>query len=195
MRQWSAQAVMSPKQFLQQVARTAQGEDVGIEFHYKDLSSTLIEWHKKHYAWHHNDTIRSYTNKELRARGNRGKRTDFAYMNRAAVYFGYDQFKEHRVQRNKLICLWDASMDGDFFGEHNPCLVLVRFVEEGKELHMRAVFRKRDLLKRMIGNWTMLSMWLLKEAKVRGKEAGRICDYSMDTMYDVEQCDKLMRRK
>ena len=188
---WKSNATKGVKSFLSAVGTTKQGEQLIVTFRADELADELVQWHRTHYKWHHEDTIRSYTQMKLRPRGNRGKRVDFAYFNRASTYFGYDQFEEHRVQRNKLICLWDPSTDGDYFGEHNPCLVLVRFREYENMLDMNVVFRKRDLLKRMIGNWAMLVMWLNYEASIRKRTPAWITDYSMECVYDQEQLIKL----
>ena len=177
----------TPKAFLHAIQDIGIGDGVVIEFYHDDLSDELIAWHKKKYPWHHADTIRSYTQKRLRKHGNNGKREDFAYMNRAAKYFGYDQFVEHRAQPNKLICLWDPSLSGDMLGEHNPCLVLVRFQKDGRFLNISAVYRKRDLLTRMIGNLAMLAVWLRKEAEHRKLKPGRITDFSMSSQYDEKK--------
>jgi len=182
-----AENLDNPSVFLLGIQSIAQGENLILEFCHHDLSSELIAWHKKTYPWHHADTIRSYTQKQLRKHGNHGKREDFAYMNRAAKYFGYDQFVEHRAQPNKLMCLWDPSLAGDILGEHNPCLVLVRFQKDGKFLNLTAVYRKRDLLRRMIGNLAMLVVWLKKEAERRKLQPGLITDFSMSTQYDEKK--------
>jgi len=188
---WGGRVVKGVKTFLFEVGRTKQGEQLIVTFKANELADELIRWHRINYRWHHDDTIRSYTEKELRPRGNRGKRVDFAYFNRASKYFGYDQFEEHRVQRNKLICLWDPSTDGDNFGEHNPCLILVRFREYEDMLDMNVVFRKRDLLKRMVGNWAMLTTWLFNESSMRERKPGVITDYSMECVYDRNEWERL----
>ena len=174
--------VTGVKPFLEGIRQITAGSAMAITFRPKKLADELIQWHRKKYAWHHNDTVRSYTQMTLRKRGNRGKRTDFAYYNRAMVYFGYDQFDAHRRQPNKLVCFWDPSNEGDYVGEHNPCLVLVRYKEQNGKLNMTVVFRKRDVLKRMIGNWVMLCMWLNNEATIRKMKVGTITDFSMDTI-------------
>ena len=192
---WTEKNMKSVKHFLYGIDSIHQGESLITTFKVNALADELVQWHRIHYKWHHEDTIRSYTQQHLRERGNRGKRVDFAYFNRAFKYFGYDQFAEHRVQRNKLICLWDPTTDGDNFGEHNPCLILVRFqVYEGL-LDMNVVFRKRDLLKRMIGNWAMLVMWLNNEASQRNMKPGSITDFSMECVYDEEQLTQLRKGK
>lgn len=181
--------------FLTAVQQVAQHEAVILEFNPKDhLHDDLIKWHRKTYAWHHNDTIRSYTQRKLRAHGNNGKRTDFAYFNRATEYFGYDQFSSHRAQPNKLMCLWDPSMDGDTYGEHNPCLVLVKFLRDGRHLNLTAIYRKRDLLKRMVGNLHMLTLWLNSEAKERRLKAGTITDFSMEATYDEDALQQQLKK-
>jgi hypothetical protein len=174
--------------FLTTVEEMRDGEQLLITYSNKSLPDEIIQWHRWAYPWHHNDTIRSYTQGALREHGNRGKKTDFAYFNRAIKYFGYDQFAAHRRHPNKLMCLWDPSKKGDYFGEHNPCLILIKFTERGKHLDMTAVFRKRDLLKRMIGNCCMLLLWLNNEAEARKMKAGTITDISLDTQYDVKAC-------
>jgi thymidylate synthase len=110
-------------------------------------------------------------------------------------HFGYDQFAEHRVQKNKLICVWDPSTDGDNFGEHNPCLVTVRFKEVGKWLDVVVTYRKRDLLTRMVGNLLMVSMWLNSEASVRKLKPGLITDFSMEVQYDEGKLAQHLKKK
>lgn len=179
-----SECLARPLSFLSAVNHSVQHEPVIIKFKPKELHDDLIKWHRATYAWHHNDTIRSYTQCKLRAHGNNGKRTDFAYFNRATGYFGYDQFSSHRAQPNKLICLWDPSFDGDMRGEHNPCLVLVKFLKDERHLNLIATYRKRDMLKRMVGNLHMLTLWLNNEAKERRLKAGTITDFSMEATYD-----------
>lgn len=187
MRTWDHRVMQTVERLLKAIRTVTQGEPLLVEYRPEHVSPHIMTWHKINYSFQHHDTIRSYTLSKLRARGNRGKRTDFAYMNRAAKYFGYNQLEEHRSQKNKLICLWDASKDGDMFGEHNPCLVLVKYQKNGSELDLKVVFRKRDLLSRMVGNWAMLGQWLTLEAKARGLKPGWIIDYSMDTTYDEQK--------
>jgi len=187
------QMLHSVRNYLYEVKSVAQNEGVLLEYTQDDLSERLIAWHTQQYPWHHRDTRRSYTQMTLRKHGNNGKRTDFAYMQRAAAYFGYNQFDEHRAQPNKLICVWDPSTDGDNFGEHNPCLVLVRFRKEGRWLLLSAVYRKRDLLTRMIGNVVMLTEWLRNEAERRRLKAGVITDYSMEATYNEDALQKHLK--
>lgn len=189
MRAWTHTIVKGVKMFLWAVAKVEQGEQLIVTFRPKDLADELIVWHRQHYQYQHNDTIRSFTQQGLRKSGNRGKRVDFAYFNRAYKFFGYDQFKAHRAQPNKLICIWDPSEEGDMVGEHNPCMVLIKYQVRHGELNLNVVFRKRDLLSRMVGNWAMLVTWLNNEASVRGHKVGWITDYSMDTTYDQKQLE------
>lgn len=190
---WTQHVVKGIRLFLRAVGSVSQGESLIVMFQPKDLADELIVWHRENYKYQHNDTIRSFTQQGLRKYGNRGKRVDFAYFNRAYKFFGYDQFKAHRAQPNKLICIWDPSLEGDMVGEHNPCMVLVKFgVYEGK-LNLNVVFRKRDLLSRMVGNWAMLVMWLNNEADIRKVKPGWIIDHSMDTTYDEVRLKEHMK--
>lgn len=181
---WTHTSVKGVKTFLQSVGKVQQGEPLIVTFRPNDLADELVVWHRENYSYQHNDTIRSFTQQGLRKYGNRGKRVDFAYFNRAYTFFGYDQFEAHRAQPNKLICIWDPSIEGDMVGEHNPCMVLVKFQRMAGKLDLKVVFRKRDLLSRMVGNWAMLVMWLNNEAGMQKLKPGWITDYSMDTAYD-----------
>jgi len=195
MRVLPASCLQSPGKFMQALELVIPGESVVLEFQPFHLTKSLMEWHEVQYPWHHKDTIRSYTEEKLRRYGNNGKRKDFGYMHRAVKYFGYHQFDEHRVQPNKLICMWDPSFDGDNFGEHNPCLVLVRFKRVKHTLNMVAVYRKRDMLTRMVGNLKMLVKWLTDEAKIRRLKPGSITDFSMESQLDKSRLSVHMMRK
>lgn len=190
---WTGKVMQSVKHFLFQIDNVHQGEPLLTEFRPTDLSDELVRWHQENFKYQHNDTIRSYSTTKLRARGNHGKRVDFAYYHRAKKYFGYDQFVSHRAQPNKLICIWDPSKDGDYVGEHNPCMVLVKFQRDGIKLNMRVVFRKRELLSRMVGNWSMLGHWLNYEAIARRLKPGLITDISLDTSYEPDQLKALRK--
>jgi len=193
--EWTAKNVKSVKHFLWGIDSIHEGEPLITTFRPQDLADELVVWHREHYSYQHNDTIRSYTQQGLRKSGNHGKRKDFAYFNRAYTFFGYDQFAAHRAQPNKLICIWDPSKQGDMVGEHNPCMVLVKFQKRNGKLDLSVVFRKRDLLSRMVGNWAMLVMWLNNEAGMQKLKPGWLIDYSMDTTYDVKRLEELRKAK
>lgn len=183
----------SVKHFLYGIDSIHPGEPLITTFKPTDVANELVRWHQENFRYQHTDTVRSYTAVKLRAKGNHGKRVDFAYLHRAKKYFGYDQFASHRAQPNKLICIWDPSKDGDYVGEHNPCMVLVKFQKVGSKLDMRVVFRKRELLSRMIGNWFMLGHWLNFEAGMRDLKPGLITDFSMDTSYEPDRLKALRK--
>lgn len=190
---WTPKVMKSPSHFLCNIDSVHPGEPLLIEFTPTELSDELVRWHQENFRYQHTDTIRSYTKVKLRARGNHGKRVDFSYLNRAKKYFGYDQFESHRAQPNKLICIWDPSKGGDYVGEHNPCMVLVKFQRNGSKLDMRVVFRKRELLSRMVGNWFMLGHWLNHEAGEQDLKPGLITDFSMDTSYEPDRLKALRK--
>lgn len=190
---WTAKNMQNVKHFLYSVSSVHEGEPLIMTFRPKDLAEELVQWHRKNFTYQHNDTIRSYTQQGLRKRGNHGKRVDFSYFNRMIKYFGYDQFKVHRAQPNKLMCVWDPSKEGDMVGEHNPCMVLVKFQQRNGKLDLNVVFRKRELLSRMVGNWAMLAMWLNNEASLQQCKVGYIIDYSMDTQYDADKLKALRK--
>ena len=188
---WKSKQLKSIVNFCWAVENVHPGEPVVAEYAPEDVSLDVIRAFKKVFPWHYNDTQRSYTQHRLRPHGNNGKKTDFAYMHRAMDHFGYDQFEEHQRHPNKLICLWDPSLIGDNFGEHNPCLVTVKFKKREKYLDMVATFRKRDLCRRMIGNMVFLSLWLNENAKLWELKPGIVTDFSMDTQWSKDDLRKL----
>ena len=192
---WKHKELKSIAHFCDAVKNVHQGEELIVQYETDEIGLDLVEGFKKAFPWHYDDTQRSYTQPKLRKHGNRGKTHDFAYANRAMKYFGYDQFDEHQRKPNKLICLWDPTLMGDNFGEHNPCLVLVKFKKREKYLDMVAVFRKRDLCRRMIGNMVFLSLWLNENAILRGLKSGQITDISMETQWKKEDLKKLLKVK
>lgn len=191
---WKHKQLKSMDHFCYAVENMHPGEELLVQYAPDDVTLDLIKAFKKAFPWHYSDTQRSYTQHKLRPHGNRGKTTDFAYANRAMRHFGYDQFDEHQRKPNKLICLWDPSLIGDNFGQHNPCLVMVKFKRREKHLDMVAVFRKRDLCRRMIGNMVFLSLWLNENAVLRKLKPGLITDFSMETQWKKEDV-KLLRGK
>ena len=190
---WTSRAVRGVNQFLWSIDSVHEGEPLVLTFRPEELSEELVVWHRENFRYQHHDTIRSYTQKGLRVRGNHGKREDFAYFNRASKFFGYDQFSKHRQQPNKLICIWNPAVDGDYVGEHNPCMVLVKFQPNRRELDLKVIFRKRELLSRMVGNLFMLGKWLTDEATIRKMKTGTITDFSMDTTYDPVRLKELRK--
>lgn len=190
---WTSRVIRGVNQFLWGIDSVHEGEPLVLIFRPEELSEELVAWHKQHFSYQHHDTIRSFTQRGLRPRGNHGKREDFAYYNRAHKFFGYDQFAKHRVQPNKLICMWNPAVDGDYVGEHNPCMVLVKFQSNGRELDLKVVFRKRELLSRMVGNLFMLGEWLKDEADMRKMKTGTITDFSMDTTFDSVKLKELRK--
>jgi len=188
---WDVRRIKTIKDFCEMVRWHTSKDILLMEYRPQDVSTKVVDAFKRAFPWHYNDTQRSYTQVLLRERGNRGKRTDFAYMNRAATYFGYDQFEAHLQQPNKLICLWDPTGDGDTFGEHNPCLVMVKFKPTKTKLDMVATFRKRDMCRRMIGNMVFLSLWLNENAKRWKLDPGTITDFSMEATWSEEDLKKL----
>lgn len=188
---WDVRAIKRVSDFCEMV-RWHESKDVLImEYRPKDVAPSVVDAFKVAFPWQYDDTQRSYTQMLLRKHGNRGKREDFAYMNRAATYFGYDQFEAHRKQPNKLICLWNPADDGDMVGEHNPCLVMVKFKQNVKKLDMVATFRKRDMCKRMIGNMVFLSLWLNENAALWKLDPGTITDFSMEATWNEDDLKKL----
>ena len=192
---WQHKQLKSIEHFCDAVERLPQGESLFVQYTSDGIGMDTVEKFKRAFPWHYSDTQRSYTQDKLRKHGSRGKTNDFAYANRAMCYFGYDQFVEHRQKPNKLICLWDPSLIGDNFGEHNPCLVMVKFKRREKYLDMVAIFRKRDLCRRMIGNMVFLSLWLNENAVLWKLKPGQITDVSMETQWKKEDLKKLQKEK
>jgi len=188
---WDVRRIKTIEDFCEMVRWHTSKDALIMAYRPKDVSTKVVAAFKLAFPWHYHDTQRSYTQPKLRKSGNRGKRTDFAYMHRAVAYFGYDQFKAHRAQPNKMICLWDPWIAGDMVGEHNPCLVMVRFKQVGKKLDMVAVFRKRDMCRRMIGNMVFLSLWLNENARLWKLEPGTITDFSMEAEWHEDDLLKL----
>lgn len=191
---WQHKQLKSMNHFCYAVESMHQGEELLVQYAPDEIGMDTIARFKNAFPWHYDDTQRSYTQPKLRKQGNRGKRVDFSYANRAMRYFGYDQFEEHQQKPNKLICLWDPSLIGDNFGEHNPCLIMVKFKRREKHLDMVAVFRKRDLCRRMIGNMVFLSLWLNENAALQKLKPGQITDFSMETQWKKEDLKKLEER-
>lgn len=185
MAMWFASNFATVNQLCKSIERMTAGEELVMYYSPSALKHEVMMAFKMAFPWHYRDTKRSYTSPNLRSSGNNGKKTDFAYRHRVKKHFGYDQLEMHRHQRNKLICLWDPTQRprGDIIGEHNPCLVMVKFKDRGDRLDMVAIFRKRDLCRRMIGNMIMLIYWLEEEAALRHKSAGFVCDMSMETQW------------
>ncbi len=190
---WFANNFATVKQLCKSIERMTAGEELIMYYSKSAIKAEVVDTFKMAFPWQYNDTKRSYTSPTLRASGNNGKKTDFAYRHRVKKYFGYDQTEMHRSKRNKLICLWDPTLlpKGDIIGEHNPCLVMVKFKDYGDRLDMVAIFRKRDLCRRMIGNMVFLMQWLEEEAAERNKRAGIVCDVSMDTQWAKEDVKAL----
>jgi len=189
---WSKEDLKSMKAFCKQAQLLQPKEALLIEYRPKDISEELVNGFKRTFNWHYDDTQRSYTQKTLRKHGNRGKKEDFAYFNRAVEYFGYDQFMAHYRKPNSLICLWNPGKKGDMFGEHKPCLVTVKFIQRQDKLDMVATFRKRDVCRRMIGNMVFLSLWLNQFAEKYNLTPGKIVDFSMETQWDPNDIKCLM---
>jgi len=192
---WQHKELKTVEHFSNAVENVHQGEELLVQYAADEIGKDLVAAFKKVFPWHYSDTQRSYTQAKLRDHGNRGKTDDFAYMNRVNGYFGYDQFDEHRRKPNKMICLWDATLMGDNFGQHNPCLVTVKFKQREKYLDMVVTFRKRDLCKRMVGNMVFLALWLNENAKQWQLKSGMITDFSMETQWKKEDLKKLMRER
>lgn len=191
---WQSYAFASMSALCKKIQRLEQGEELLMYYSKSQLKDDVVEGFKIAFPWHYQDTKRSYTSPNLRLHGNNGKTMDFAYRHRVKKHFGYDQLEMHRSKRNKLICLWDPSNDAwsDINGEHNPCLVMVKWKERGDLLDMVATFRKRDVCRRMIGNMVFLLQWLTEEAHVRQKRPGIIIDFSMETQWETYDVQKLL---
>jgi len=192
---WLTTDLESPMTFCRAIKMLAPKEELLVTYRPSNISITLINAFKTAFPWHYRDTERSYTQKTLRAAGNRGKRTDFAYYNRATKYFEYDQFETHRAQPNKMICLWDPTYEGDMYGEHNPCLVTIKFKVVDGCLDLVATYRKRDVCRRMIGNMVFLGVWLADQAQKWRVKPGKIVDFSMETQWSKEDVATLRRAK
>lgn len=190
---WQSIVVRHPDLFCDAIETLAQKDALLLEYKPQNVAPALVAMFKRVFPWHYNDTQRAYTQPTLRKRGNRGKREDFAYFNRATKYFGYDQFEAHRTQPNKMICLWNPANDGDMVGEHNPCLVTVRFKEINGKLDLIATYRKRDVCRRMIGNMVFLSLWLNENAARWKCKPGKIVDFSMETQWKQEDLAALRK--
>lgn len=190
---WFANNFATVKQLCKSIERLEQGEELVMYYSKSGLKNEVVDAFKAAFPWHYSDTKRSYTSPTLRASGNNGKKTDFAYRHRVKNHFGYDQTVMHREKKNKLICLWDPTQSpkGDINGEHNPCLVMIKFKERNDRLDMVAIFRKRDCCRRMIGNMIFLMQWLKEEAALRHKSVGFVTDMSMETQWSKDDVKKL----
>lgn len=178
---------LSLKEFITVVEQFPSGNAFGCTYT-SQLNEDLIKRHRRAFPWHHADTKRSYTQEFLRPHGNRGKKEDFAYYNRMMRYFAIDQFALALEKKNAIVSFWDPRRDSK--GEHKPCLIALNFIDDGKFLSACAIFRKRDLLRRFIGNCMMLRNWLEDAAKVCGKKPGRIIDFSMEATWRKEDLTK-----
>ena len=149
----------------------------------------LIEKHKKIFPWHHNDTLYSYS---YEARKESERKT---YSYRMHVMFK-DQFTHIAKNNNSLICTWDTK--NDIERDRKPCLILIKIFKEKNVLHCSVVFRNRDVLRRMIGNWAAIreKMKWFNEKYYRGRyKLGNIYDFSMQAFYRQDDYKKWIGRK
>lgn len=137
----------------------------------------LIRHHIDKFSWHHDDTHRSFTSLKADSK--------FGYRKRMVRYFGVDLESALIDGDTDVVGIWDPRVDHRQPSGSKPCLMSlsVNQVHGTKLLDMLVTFRARDILRRMIGNWFHLINLLHNVAAARGKQPGRIYDFSYTAWY------------
>lgn len=150
-------------------------EPTYFEFDINDLSEELLDRHRKLYPWHFKDSIRSFTNDNI----TNLSKYEFSYQNRFKKYFKVDQFD---YANKSIINTWDPKID--LFAIIKPCLLILKFIRDGEYLHLSVVYRKRDLIKRLIPNWCCLCVLLTEQAQKFNLKPKLLLDYSIQATYN-----------
>jgi hypothetical protein len=121
---WDVRRIKTMKEFCECVRWHASKDTLLMEYRPKDVSTKIVDAFKRAFPWHYNDTQRSYTQAKLRKSGNRGKSTDFAYMNRAAK-FAFPQPTKPDITDNKAITTIFLINSSNHTHEHGPYQALI----------------------------------------------------------------------
>jgi len=148
------------------------------------IDENLLNAHKKLFPWHHKDSIRSFTNPDI------SKLTpfEFSYANRIQKYFGYSQLKH--VLTNNIINIWDPQKDPN--SRVKPCLLVLKFIKTDNKLNLTVIWRKRDILKRLIPNIFCLINLLKNESIKHNLTPGIITDFSIQIILNENEKNKFI---
>jgi len=150
-----------------------------LEINNLEIDNNLISLHKKLFPWHFNDTIRSFTNPDI----SNLSRFQFSYNNRIHKHFGFSQLDIKSLLKNNIINIWDPKIDFNS-KDTKPCLLVIKFIKDNDNLNLSVVWRKRDILKRLIPNIFCLSNLLKEYASKLSLNSGIIMDYSLQFDFD-----------
>lgn len=177
-------ANVSNKYYIKMLKEIKQGYPVMFEVNPLKLGGDLIEKHQGLFPWHFRDSIRSFNDPSIIDLN----KYEFSYANRISEYFTINQLERAMYNFKHPIVLWDPAVDLNT--TPRPCLMMIKFFAESKVLNMQVVFRRRDLIRRMIPNWFCLGEIQRKVAEERKMTVGILYDYSLDVFYNNDDKKK-----
>ena len=177
-------AHISEKHFNTMLELSEKNNPIFFEFDLKKLSDELIDKHRLVFPWHFKDSVRSITNSNIKNL----TPYEFSYSNRFIKHFGINQIELCKSNLKNIVLTWDPKID--LFNFPRPCLLAIKFIKDGKFLHLSVVFRNRDLLKRLIPNWYCCYIILNNISKDLSLKTGKLFDYSIQSMYNDNDYQK-----
>ena len=155
--------------------KETQSIPIYFELEISKINKKIIARHQQLFPWHQAALLKSMTDP---------RKEPPSYLYRLTEMFGVDQIKVNKTHMNNLMCTWNPKTD--ITNSNKPSLILLKFLKDGKHLNLSVVFRHRDLIKRLPGNWYVLTKFLNDKAKCLKLKPGKLFDYSMAASFHIE---------
>jgi len=157
----------------------------------KLLDQAFVDKYGEIFGWHLKDSYRSLMTDVVN-----NPKYEFSYFNRMTKHFEINQL-EHVLSnirlkklRQNMITFWDPKTDltSDTI---IPCLTALSFFIHEDILNLGVVFRSRDIVRRLIPNWSALKYMQTRIAESEGFKCGTLADFSFQWFYRQEDYEKI----
>ena len=157
----------------------------------KLLDQVFVDKYGEIFGWHLKDSHRSLMTDVVN-----NPKFEFSYFDRMTKYFGINQL-EHVLDslrrkdfRKNMIVTWDPKID---LGSNSliPCLTALSFNVSDSALNMGVLFRSRDVVRRLIPNWSALKYMQTRISESEGFRCGTLADFSFQWFYRQEDYEKI----
>lgn len=167
----------SLKSFSLMLDNHKQREPLYFSFDLQKLNKEILERYRTLFRWQYRDSLRSFTNPDISDLTDR----QLSYANRFQEYFGVNQIEACLANPKLVATTWDPKRD--LTRTPRPCLLSFRLIQDGKWLHIAVVFRAREMLRRMVGNWYCFMEFQREICEKRDLKPGKIYDFSMEAWF------------
>ena len=157
----------------------------------KFLASKFRDNYSKAFPWHLKDCERSLLTPDIS-----NPLYEFSYYSRIHESTDFESFIAaiKRNAGNAILSTW-RRQDYANDNQRKPCLLILSAKLREGFLDFSVVFRKRDIIRRMPGNWFALYKLQQEISTQLGSTPGYLHDYSMDWFYQQQDLEKLRQFK